>query len=73
MGAPLNRVYLVKFDYDSRAYFTGVPLGCSTGVVPGDDSGAKLRGTVDRVDLFNRGLNKQGIKEASPVCQSLIP
>jgi hypothetical protein len=53
--APLNRVYLVKFVYDSEvypvapedvtgAYFTGVPLGCSTRVkqlarLPDEDRG----------------------------------
>jgi len=40
--APLNRVYLVKFVYDSD--FTGVPLGCSTRVkqpaeLPDEDRG----------------------------------
>ena len=42
--APLNRVYPVKFVYDSGAYFTGVPLRCSTRVkqpagLPDEDRG----------------------------------
>jgi hypothetical protein len=49
--APLNRVYLVKFVYDSGAYFTGVPVGCSTGAAPKDGAGVPLWFIVNNVEF----------------------
>jgi hypothetical protein len=32
----------------------------------------KLRSIVHKLNLFNRGLNKEGVRKASPECESSI-
>jgi len=45
--APLNRVYPVKCLF--LTYFTGVPLGCSTGAAPVDSAGVLLWFILNKV------------------------